>query len=343
MADTAAPTTSPTGATTSAAPKRRRSRLRRALIVAGSILGGLVLVIGGLGAWFLYSPAPAEPELAASVEQHTITVDGLERTYTTVVPDDLPADAPLVLAFHGSNADSAAMRTVAGYRFDELAVERGFVMAYPDGYEQTWHGCRAETPYPARIDDIDDVAFAEAIVGAAASDLGIDTSRVYATGLSNGGHMAIRLGAERPDLISGVAAFAAAQPAPANDTCEWSGEAVPTMFVLGTADPINPYEGGEAGTLAGSLGDVYSAEESARVIAERNGVAGEPVVERTGDDVVRTAYGDDTDAAVVLYTVEDGGHVVPNPVYAQPRVMGATTAHLDGPLVAWEFFAASER
>ncbi|SFR74915.1 polyhydroxybutyrate depolymerase [Agromyces sp. CF514] len=330
-------------ATPTAKPRKRR--LKRALVITASVIGGLALVVGALGAWFLYSPMPAEPELAATVETHALTVDGLERTYTTVVPDDLPADAPMILAFHGSNANGAQMRTMTGYRFDELAVERGFIAVYPDGYRNTWHDCRTSTPYPARLDDIDDVAFTEAIIGATEAEYGIDRSRVFATGLSNGGHFSMRLGAERPDLVKAFAAFAAAYPEASNFSCTDSTTPEAAMFVLGTADPINPFTGGEASAFGTDLGMVNSADDSARLWAERNGITAEPVVTRVKDgvetedgEVTRTVYGADTAAPVVLYAVEGGGHVVPNPKYSQPRIMGGTTQDLDGPLAAVEFF-----
>ncbi|MDE0546234.1 hypothetical protein [Microbacterium sp. C7(2022)] len=64
----------------------------------------------------------------------------------------------------------------------------------------------------------------------------------------------------------------------APNVCEWSGVAVPTMVVLGTADPISPFEGGQAGSFAGKLGEVMAAEDSAAFLAERSGASGEPEV-----------------------------------------------------------------
>ncbi|WP_062465462.1 alpha/beta hydrolase family esterase [Demequina maris] len=324
------------------APKPRR-RWKRALAITGAVVGGLVLVLGALGAWFLYAPAPGEPELAAQVERRTLEVDGMTREYLAVAPDGLEDDAPVVLVFHGSRMDAEGVRAASGYRFDELAVERGFVAVYPEGYEQTWHDCRAETPYPARMEDVDDVAFVRSVVADVAALDGASADAVFATGLSNGGHLSIRLGEEAPDLVKAIAPFAAAYPAASNNVCEASGAAVPTMLVLGMDDPINPFEGGEAGTFGGSLGEVMSAQESAAFVAERNGLGMTPEVAAFANtdasgttDVTVTAY--DGAAPVLLFSVEGGGHVVPNPVYSQPRIMGGTTAFLDGPLAAVEFF-----
>ncbi|WP_430645499.1 alpha/beta hydrolase family esterase [Agromyces sp. GXS1127] len=332
---------SDTDATTPKA--RRRPRLRKAMIISGSIVGGLILVVGALGAWFLYAPTPSEPELDAQVERGTIEVDGMQREYLAVIPADLPADAPVVLAFHGSNMDAATMRATTGYRFDELAVERGFIALYPEGYGKTWHDCRAATPYAARLDDIDDIAFVRALVDSLAEEHGTSREQVFATGLSNGGHFAYRLATEAPDLVKGIAAFAAAYPAEDSNVCEWAGAPVPTMIVLGTSDPINPFTGGEASAFGTRLGNVRSADDTAAYLGERNGDTMQPVTETftntaaSGDsDATRTTY--TGDAPVVLFAVEGGGHVVPNPNYAQPRIMGGTSMYLDGPLAAIDFF-----
>ncbi len=308
------------------------------------VVVGALAVLALLAGWFVYAPQPREPALAAHVVRGEIVVDGRERTYTAVVPDRLPANAPVVLVFHGAGSDGAMMRIFAGFRFDELAVDRGFVAVYPDGYQGTWNDCRLMSPYPARTENIDDEGFVAAIVAASATGFGTSTDRVFAAGLSNGGHFALRLANCRPDLVRRVAAFAAAYPEPENNGCAFSGVPVATMFALGTADRINPFRGGMAGAFGRKLGTVLSARDSAAVIAERNGIAAAPVREpftntaATGTtDTTRVTYPDDT-APVILFEVRGGGHVVPNPVYRMPRFLGGTSRHLDGPLAAIDFF-----
>ncbi|WP_159450192.1 PHB depolymerase family esterase [Demequina sp. NBRC 110056] len=336
-----------TTATPEAAPRPRR-RLRRALIWTASILGGLVLVLAGLFLYFVWVPAPEEPDLDADVVHASLTVDGLERTYTAVVPEGVEPGAPLWVALHGSNMDGDGMRGATGFQLDELAVEHGFVVLYPDGYEKSWHGCRTETPYPARIDGIDDVAFLEALIGEAASEYGSDPARVYGVGYSNGSHMLFRMAAESPGTFAGIQANAANYPAADNYGCEPLTEPVPTILVEGTSDPINPYEGGQAGAFGQNLGEVLSAQDSALAIAAVNGVEDEATEEVVGgtageaDAVTATVYGAASDAPVALFTVEGGGHTVPNPVTQTPRIMGGGTEHLNAPVVAWELFSALE-
>jgi polyhydroxybutyrate depolymerase len=44
----------------------------------------------------------------------------------------------------------------------------------------------------------------------------------------------------------------------------------------------------------------------------------------------------------VLYTVHGGGHVVPQPAFRYPRMLGRTTGDLDAPSSALQFFGLSQ-
>ena len=132
----------------------------------------------------------------------------------------------------------------ARYGFDVLAERHGFVAVYPDGYQRHWNDCRGSANYAANTEDIDDVGFLRALVQQMVEEQGVDPERVFATGLSNGGQMAYRLGLEAPELVAGIAAMAANLPVASNLDCMPSGEPVAAMVMNGTADPVNPYEGG---------------------------------------------------------------------------------------------------
>lgn len=322
-----------------------RRRWRRALAWTGGVLGALVVAVAGLGGYFVYAPETPEPELAAAVVKSSVAAEGRDRTYTAVVPDNLEHGAPLWVALHGSRMDSAGMRSATGYQLDELAAEHGFVVVYPDGHEMTWHDCRADTSYAARIDGVDDVTFLEALVDEVAREYSLDTTRVYGLGFSNGAHMLYRMAAESPGTFAGIEVNAANVSTPGTSTCGPITEPLPVILVEGTGDPINPYEGGEAGMFGQNLGSVLSAEESALTLAQTNGVAGDMRRSVVGGEVgepgavTLTVYGQSTDAPVLLYSVEGGGHAVPNPVTILPRVMGGGTDHLNAPAAAWELFS----
>ncbi|ROO87867.1 polyhydroxybutyrate depolymerase [Actinocorallia herbida] len=326
-----------------AAPMRH-GRLRRVLVWTGAVLGVLVLTVAALAWWFVWVPTPDKPVLAVRETSASITVDGRQRRYVTVVPDSLPDGAPLWVVLHGANNTVPQIRAFTGYRLEELAVEKGFAVVYAEGYEKTWHDCRTATPYPARREGVNDVHFVEELVATVTSQNRLDASRVYGFGYSNGSHMLFRMIAESPGTFAGIVANAAELPADGNNECTPWNTPVPVMLVEGTGDPVSPYDGGKAGAFGQNLGLVRSAEESALLLAGVNRVTDGPVRTLVGGDpgedgsVTLTEYGAGTAHPVRLYTVRGGGHIVPNSVARMPRIMGGSTEHLDSPQAAVDFF-----
>src|SRR5205085_4926603 len=186
----------------------------------------------------------AQPRLAGAVKRVELPVKGMQRSYVLYVPRDLRPGAALLFMFHGSGGDGASTREVTGFRFDMLADQNKFVVAYPDGFETTWNDCRKASPQPARVANIDDESFIEAMIAKIATDYGIDRKRVFAAGHSNGGQLTFRLAMERPQEFAGIAAISASIPTPDNLACSPGNTAMPAMVINGTADPINPFAGG---------------------------------------------------------------------------------------------------
>jgi len=325
-------------------PEQRR---RRALTVSGAVVGAGALAGATLYRYVAYAPAPAQPSLDADIVKDRITIDGRERTYTAVIPRALPAGAPLLVVFHGSNQNAAGIRVATGYGFDTLAVRERFIVVYPDGYKGNWHDCRTAADYPARTENIDDNGLVRRLIARFHDAHGIDRARVFAAGYSNGGQMVFRLAAEMPERFAGLAAVAATQPTPDNFACEASGRPVPILLMNGTRDPIVPYTGGVISLFGFKpRGTALSAPDTARHFARINGITAPPTAstlvhgETSGDTTVTvTTYAQDDKDPVVAYTIINGGHVVPNPTYTAPRLIGRTTHDVDAPRAIWAFFA----
>lgn len=323
-------TTAPTSS-----PKPPRSRARRVWTWVLSILGVLALALVAAFFWFAWTPGADEPDLAASVETETVDSDGSAREYISVTPDDLPDGAPLLIWYSGSGDDAAAAREGSGYRFDELAVDGGFAVAYPEGYENTFNDCRAGGDYPSQTEDIDDVGFSLALIDQMAVEHGIDPDQVYVGGYSNGGHMAMRMAAEAPDAVAGLASVAATTPTQDNWDCAPITQATPAMFITGTEDAINPYDGGTITAGGGDAGTAMSAVEGAEFWAGINSATGPEELEVYDDVTLQSWTGDEP---VVLATIDGGGHTVPNPNARAIRFLGATS-EWDAPAAIVEFFA----
>ena len=82
---------------------------------------------------------------------------------------------------------------------------------------------------------------------------------------------------------------------------------------------------------------------SAQNFAERNGITSPPVQGHLGPSVDLTSVETLTWHAngkpfCCLYTVPGGGHVIPQPAYRFPRLLGKTTTVLNAPREAIRFF-----
>ena len=149
-----------------------------------------------------------------------MSAGSFQRTYQTYIPNRLPLGAPLVLVLHGSGENGTAIRHGSGYGLDRLADEKGFAVAYPDGFEGYWNACNIVGDYSANKLNIDDVGFLTSLADKVSHDFDLDPARTFATGVSRGGHIALRLALEAPSRFRAVAAVAASLPAPENFKCK---------------------------------------------------------------------------------------------------------------------------
>ena len=265
-----------------------------------------------------------------------VEAGGRTRTFVVVGEAEGPAGRPLVLVFHGSRQTGESHRRFTGHSLDALAGEGRAVVAYLDGYRNNWNDARVQSSFPARRENVDDIAFAREVVSSLAESHGIDTAAVVAVGFSNGGQMVIRLLHEAADLLAGAAIVAATMPERENFRADFSSRTdhpVPVAIVAGTADPIIPFEGGRMPWWARQLfkigGRTLSAVATAEYFAERNGITVAPHRSEPAAPakvpVETLAYRQEGRPPVTLYIVRGGGHTVPGPAVG-PRV-GRTAEH----------------
>ncbi len=289
------------------------------------------------------SAALAQPALKGAVSVKAGLIGGRERRYILYTPPLLSPGAPLVFVLHGGGGDGALIRQSTGFEFDMLADANGFVVAYPDGIGQGWNTCRRRVNNEATRRRVDDIGFIEAIIAQEAASHGIDRKRVFATGHSFGGQMAFRLALERPNEFAGIAAISANLPVETDNGCKPAGVPVPVMIINGTDDPVNPYRGGRGRGAA--PGNVLSTEATLAYFTGLRGITGPPEIKRLPHmDVsdptwVEQSSWSNAQNRFVLYTVHGGGHVVPQPYYRFPSIVGRQTKDLDAPVVIWEFFS----
>lgn len=315
-------------------------------LLAGIV--GLVAVCAALLAYFVYTPEPAPPQLSGTLSRASISVGGLTRTYLSYVPRDLAPGAPLLLVMHGSGQDGAQIRVETGYGFERLADLHGFALVYPDSASFDWNDCGKVGNFTVKGRMVDDVAFLGAVVERLIGERGVDRARVFATGVSAGGFMALRLALEATTRFRAVAAVSANVPAPDNFKCTPAGPGTSVMIMDGTADPLVPFDGGEVNLLGLFYkgGQVRSARASAQYFADFNALAGAPVTGLTtaagGVDVERVDWRG-ARAEVALVAIHGGGHGLPQAVYRRAHLLGPSPMAPDGPALIWDFFDRQQR
>lgn len=320
--------------------------MRRTLTVS-SVAVAVALVV--TVSYLMHFRLVEQPDLPGTLKQDELPWEGYLRTYSYYVPARPAPSPPLVFVFHGSGGSAGQSRLAYAYEFERLAERFGFIVAYPDGYEKHYNGCRAKGPYTANEQDIDDVGFLRQLVARLIDQYNVDSRAVFATGLSNGGQMALRLALEAPDLVTAVAPVATSMPTPDNMGCAPSGEPVAFLLVNGTDDPMNPFEGGKVALygLLGDRGHVLSSLDSTRYWAD---LAGHRAPERhtlpdldtsDGSTVEVTLWQQQGLPPVALYQVNGGGHNVPHPHLKFPRLLGGTNQDIVGAEAIWAFFQTS--
>jgi len=314
------------------------------------------LVALGLGA--LPLPARAEPHCAdrgarsPEARCESLLHDGRVRTYRIYVPPHVAAAAPLLVVLHGGGGGGAGMEVLTARGFNRRADETGALVVYPDGVGHTWNDGRHDVWTQAVAENVDDVGFLKALVTTLAARYPLDRTRVFVTGMSNGGMMTLKLACEARDVFSGFVAVASSLNEQLAASCEATGIAR-LALIDGTADPMVPWAGGTVAVLGIARGRVIGAPKSfalflaaARCRAERT----DPPLDRVADDGTRLTLhvGEDCagGAQVRLYEVDGGGHAWPGGLrYAPERLIGKVSRELDATDETWRFLglAAGKR
>jgi polyhydroxybutyrate depolymerase len=319
-------------------PRRRTSSRHRL-----AALGGAVLAVTALAQ--VASAAAATRPSGSTDRTGQLRFGGRTRTYLLHRPAAARAASPLLLVFHGGGGTAAGMARIT--HLNVIADRHAFVVVYPQGVENNWAGGLGGTP--ADQAGVDDVGFVRALIDQLARSDGIDTTRVFATGLSSGGFMAQRLGCDLSDRIAGIAPVAATLPVTVAPACA-PAHPMPVLEIQGTLDPLVPYGGGHVRGRGLGGRQALSAPDTAAHWAQVNGcpspphTATLPVTAPDGTQIRTDTYGPCPAGPVVLYTIEGGGHTWPGgEQYLPVTVVGRTTRQFDAGETMWRFFAGLPR
>lgn len=302
----------------------------------------------------------------------------VNRRYVLYVPANLPETAvPVVLVFpgYGASAETAAVH-YTHTRFESLADQYGFVVAYGNGLAYPPEGGAGEAPqkeggylqgcFPPHSGEGIDVRYVREILAQLQGVLKVDRSRVYAAGLSAGGGMTFELALEAPDLVAAIAPVA---PLPFQPSGEWLMRCNPVAghgsvsiaMLAATADPFISYDRGPSMRYPDA--DYPGMEQTRDAWLTALGISGPASVETLPDRVPGDSYEPDSGITssyiervsyprgpagqeFVYYRAVGAGHWWPSPIQSWSGLwatFGKTNQDVDFAEQAWELFRRHSR
>jgi len=274
------------------------------------------------------SPVACGSAHGAGQTAESFTFQGQARTYQQYVPRgyDGRTKVPVVFDFHGYGS-SAAQQMVYG-DFRPLADRDTFLVVAPDGQGGSRH---FNLTGEAGLQD--DVAMVGALLDHVEATFCVDTTRVYATGMSDGGAMSSVLACKSPDRFAAFAPVAVMIFVPG---CGGQRDESIVSF-MGTADPVVPFNGGRISCCGNAT--IGAAPDTMASWAAHDGCNATFAEEGLGSEVRRRTWsGCKNGSSVVFYIIDGGGHTWPGSIPI--RTLGLTTQQINASDLIWTFFKA---
>jgi polyhydroxybutyrate depolymerase len=301
-----------------------------------------IVTVAWLLSGFDVASLGADRQSSASGQAQTLVHDRITRRYVVRAPPDLAPRGrrvALVLVLHGGGGDAANAEKMTG--FTEKARKEGFIVVYPEGTSRRgarllmWnagHCCGY-----AMDNRVKDVEFISALMDKLIEDYPVDLKRIYATGMSNGGMMAHRLGIELSHRLAAIAPVVATLFGDEKKP----EQPVSAIMVNGMQDRSVPHQGGLPGgrfTGAWDGTPLKPVLEQAVFWANANGCSGSP--DKVDDRAVtRWRHRCPAGRAVEIHLVKDNGHAWPGGEPGSARGDTPSSA-FSGTDIIWQFFRA---
>jgi polyhydroxybutyrate depolymerase len=276
---------------------------------------------------------------ARNEESREIFFQGLNRSYLIYTPPSYNSEKPMpvVLGFHGGT--TTAQKFSQTTKFNQLATQEGFIVVYPQGIDKNWNDGRDVAGLPSQ----DDVAFVSAMIDDIKKIRNIDSHRIYATGISNGGFFTQRLACQLSDKIAAFASVASTLAQPLSTRCN-PNNPVSILLINSPDDKFVPWQGEKM--TRGLGGYILSVPDTVKFWQQRNSCSFQPDVQsidnnkkNDGTSIEISRYTQcKSGSEVILTTIYGGGHAWPNGLGQPQWLVGRTSHKIDGSSYIWNFF-----
>ena len=271
--------------------------------------------------------------------------NGGQRRYRIHLPDDYQPskEYPLVVALHGVSFGARMMELNTG--LSRLADKEGFIVVYPYGTRQnkfslySWDSkfC-CKFAFEKRVDD---VGFVASLINQVKSEYGVDGSRVFLTGHSNGGMLAHLVALKHPDKVKALATVSSA----IGGTLLKEGDfylpektysPTPVLLINSKDDPFVPFDGGNSSGF-----DIYSFSSTYDAVnfwLENNECSKHPSEISKQDEFSKESYLECKDGADVVLLAYNGAHTWPGG--AKEFMKNISGQSISASELIWEFFSS---
>ena len=171
----------------------------------------------------------------------SIIHDNLQRDYIIHIPSSYNVNTPipLVFCFHGYGSNASTIMSYTNFNY--ISDTAGFIVVYPLGtlLQGTTHWNVGGWTTGSITDD---VGFSISLLDSILNEYNIDDTRVYSTGMSNGGYMSFLLACQMSDKIAAIASVTGSMTPQTYNACN-PQHPTPILQIHGTNDQVVPYLG----------------------------------------------------------------------------------------------------
>jgi len=270
---------------------------------------------------------------AQSTMSDSMSHNGIKRYYSYYVPasyDGVKA-FPLVLNLHGYNSASWQQAFYGDFR--PIADTANFIVVHPDGSFQPGSTTTQFWNVGFFPSAIDDVGFLERVIDTISARYYINHTRVYTTGMSNGGYMSYELACQS-DRFTAIASVTGSMTTQTVNNCNPS-KPTPVMQIHGTADPTVPYAGNAGSLHIDSVVNYWVNFNNCPSTPSFDSIPNTVLTDNSTAEHYVWAQGD-SNTTVEFYKVINGAHTWPGASY----IIGVTCQDFKASKEIWRFFSS---
>lgn len=278
--------------------------------------------------------------LTASAQKYRLPYKGDKRKYIVHLPKGYDPEKvyPLVLNFHGIYMYAWQQKNYC--RIDQVADREQFIVVYPQGKSRVWNTGIVRDEYSS---DPDDVGFVNALMDTLINRYSVDTTRIYAIGMSLGGFLSYRLACELPRRFAAIASVTGVMSDSTMMNCS-NTSGIPVLHIHGTNDHIVKYPGIKSSLGVEETLEFWVRKNGCNANADTIAVPEGPRRDKSCVELIKyTACA--SGAPVWFYKIHNGGHTWPGTPISF-LITGRRNFDIEGSEVVWAFlkqFTLQER